>query len=80
MSEPVDFLGLGLGRGVNDPAEGFGTGRDSCEGWGNVDIEAMATLFLLTREMYLIGISERDGHTGRSTRFSLYHLFSKLAR
>lgn len=47
MSEPVDFLGLGLGRGGNDPAGGFGAGRDSdC---GNVDIEAMATLYLLMR-------------------------------
>lgn len=47
MSAPMDFLGLGLGRGGNDPAGGFGAGRDSdC---GNVDIEAMATLYLLMR-------------------------------
>lgn len=61
MSEPVDFLGLGLGRGGNDPAGGFGTGRDSdC---GIVEIEAMATLYLLMRWEIDLN-SERDGHAG----------------
>jgi hypothetical protein len=69
VSEDTVFLGLGLGRGDNDPAGGFATGREGC---GKVDIEAMVIFQAVPSTdavewawMNLVRTNERDGHVGR---------------